>query len=191
MNPTVPLEWHRLFNGAFNDTLTPAEKEQLAELLASTPEARQLWYLYGDNECALSEIKRATPALTATTTPSGVTTSSWFRSRTLHAAAAGLVVGLLCASVGWAVAVPGILGIKSRPLPLMDPSFETGPAPEMNGVPRQFGIWSGDFSHVSTGEQGVSPVEGKRMLRLLRADNQNTPAGTEPSSAEILSLIHI
>ncbi len=191
MNPTVPMEWHRLFNGAFNDTLTPEEKEQLAALLASTPEARQLWYLYGDNECSLAELKRPAPALREITHAPSNTPSSWFRSRTLHAAAAGLVVGLLCASVGWAVAVPGILGIKSRPLPLADPGFETGPAPEMVGVPRKFGIWSGDFSAVSTGERDVSPSEGKRMLRLLRADNQNTPPGSEPGVAEVWQAIDI
>jgi len=191
MNPTVPMEWHRLFNGAFNDTLTSAEKKQLAELLAGKQDARQPWYLYGDNECSLAEMKRAMPALTAPTTQAAARTSPWFRSRTLHAAAAGLVVGLFCASVGWAVAVPGILGVKSRPLPLVDSSFETGPAPETQGVPSKFGVWSGDFSHASAGEQGVSPAEGKRMLRLLRADNQNTPPGDEPGSAEIWQAIDI
>ena len=189
MTPSAPQEWHRLFNGAFNDTLTSEEKEQLATLLSSHPEARQLWYLYGDNECSLAEIKRPAPALREIPpTPSG-TPSTWFRSRTLHAAAAGLVVGLLCASVGWAVAVPGLLGVKSRPLPLVDPGFETRQAPGTDGVPRKFGVWSGDFSALSTGERGVTPAEGKQMLRLLRADNQNTPPGSEPGSAEVWQAI--
>ncbi len=192
MNPTAHAEWHNLFNAAFNNTLTPAQTEALAELLATNPEARQLWYLYSDNECSLAEIKRASPALSTQTSPQGTTASAascWFRSRTLQAAAAGLVVGLLCASVGWAVAGPGLLTVKSRPLPLENWGFETGAAPSTEGVPHQFGVWSGDFSAVSSGALGVAPAEGKQMLHLLRSDNQNTPTGAETRAAEVWQAI--
>lgn len=192
MSPNAPVKWHDLINGALDNTLTPVQKEELAELLATTQEARQLWYLYHDNECSLGEMGYVSPSFLNQTSARGVSrpaAPSLFRSRTLQAAAAGLVVGLLCASVGWAVTGPAFLAVKSRPLPIENPGFESGAAPATEGVPRQFGVWSGDFSALSIGEQGVTPVEGKTMLRLLRSDNQNTPTGVETGAAEVWQAI--
>jgi hypothetical protein len=84
----------------------------------------------------------------------------------LPAAAVGLVVGLLCASVAFGYVVPLFLHLAT----LVNESFESGPAPVSNGMPSRPGFWSGDSSEVVGPAQGVTPYRGDRMLRLLRAD---------------------
>ena len=40
-----------------NETCTPAERQELAEVLKANAEARQLWFFYCDNECGLAEVR--------------------------------------------------------------------------------------------------------------------------------------
>jgi hypothetical protein len=77
--------WHRLFNAALNDQLSDAERGQLATVLKSSAEARQLWFLYQDNECSLAELK---PRREAKTLRTGLAWFFW-----LPIAAAALVIG--------------------------------------------------------------------------------------------------
>ena len=99
---------------------------------------------------------------TALPTPSRSRGLSW---RPLTAAAAGLVFGLLGASV-----VSGFVvqrGLEKRtPLPVFEPGFENAQIPLANGFPTGPGHWSGDASHIVATENGVPPKEGKFMLRL-------------------------
>jgi hypothetical protein len=166
-DPTHP-EWHRLFNAALNGTLTDAERPQLAALLKSSAEARQLWFLYHDNECGLSELKTsaATTATSATARsgPSSRGTSPWFQWRSLTAAAAGLVIGLFGASVVYGIAIRR--GLEKRtPLAVFEPGFEDAQLPLVGGVPRGTGQWGGDAAKVVASENGVPPKEGRFMLR--------------------------
>jgi len=46
MNPPDQRGWHRLFNAALNDKLSDTDKLELAAVLKSSAEARQLWFLY-------------------------------------------------------------------------------------------------------------------------------------------------
>jgi hypothetical protein len=57
----APTEWHRLFDAALNDTLDEAAATRLAELLRDNATARELWFLYHDNECALAELAAVEP----------------------------------------------------------------------------------------------------------------------------------
>jgi hypothetical protein len=86
--------------------------------------------------------------------------------RAWPAAAAGLVLGLLSASVGFG------LGVRSpeQVIPLLRESFEQGQAPRVKGVPEETGPWSGDFSEIVAEHSGVQPADGKKMARLLRSD---------------------
>jgi hypothetical protein len=84
MSDPAPLEWHRLFSAALDDTITEAEKTQLAILLKSSAEARQLWFLYHDNECGLAELKQRSVTGTALSRHR----ARWFQWRPLAAAAA-------------------------------------------------------------------------------------------------------
>ena len=85
MNRVDQLEWHRLFNAALNDQLSETEKLELAVVLKSSAEARQLWYLYNDNECSLVEIKIPVKR-----------ELSRFTWKPLAAAMAGVVLGMFC-----------------------------------------------------------------------------------------------
>lgn len=159
MKDHAPPEWHRLFNAALNDQLSEADRAQLAAVLKSSAEARQLWFLYQDNECSLAELKpRWLPK-------SERAIFSWFSWRPLTAAAAGLAIGLFSASVVFGfVAQRGVE--KRTPIPMFEPGFENAQMPLASGFPSGTTRWSGDAAHVVTAENGVSPKEGKFMLRL-------------------------
>jgi hypothetical protein len=199
MNDSTHPEWHRLFNAALNGTLTAAEQPQLAALLKSSAEARELWFLYHDNECGLAELKTAAATTAASVTPGGGPsprgTSPWFQWRSLTAAAAGLVIGLFGASVVYGLAIHR--GWEKRtPLAVHEPGFENAQLPLVRGVPRATGQWGGDAAKVVVGENGVPPKEGRFMLRAeLPArgawrvyqvlDLQSLPPGRSGESREI------
>jgi hypothetical protein len=172
MNDTNDREWHRLFSAALNGTLTDAERPQLATLLKSSPEARQLWFLYHDNECGLSELKNATAIRAAkhtTVNPGGAPrahqTSPWLQWRSVTAAAAGLAIGLFGASVVYGIAAHR--GPEKRtPLAVYEPGFEDLQMPLTIGFPAGAGRWSGDAGQVVAAENGVQAKQGKFMLRL-------------------------
>ncbi|TLD70855.1 hypothetical protein FEM03_11150 [Phragmitibacter flavus] len=169
-NPVpTPDEWHRLFNAALNQTLTPIDKESLSTLLKSNADARQLWFLYNDNECSLAEIRHVIPAPLLKT--SARTRTSSLSLNPLMSAVAGLVIGLFCATVVW-----GYVGNYSpKPIALLEETFETSAAPLVTGMPLQPGQWSGDFSEIVGPTSNVQPAQGKHMLRFLRADYQGKP----------------
>jgi hypothetical protein len=107
---------------------------------------------------------------------SGRRASPWFSWRSLMATAAGLVLGLLSASM-----VSGSILPRSQvhPLALANPSFEetTGRLP--SGFPRAMGIWSGDEAEVVTGgSSSTSPLQGGKALRFMRAEaDRSAPRG--------------
>jgi len=172
MNDPTHADWHRLFNAALNSTLADAERPQLAALLKSSPEARQLWFLYHDNECGLSELKIATAVTAANhvmVNPGDVLsprrTSPWLQWRALTAAAAGLAIGLFGASVVYGIAAHR--GAEKRtPLAVFEPGFEDVQMPVTAGFPAGAGRWSGDAAQVVAAENGVQAKQGKFMLRL-------------------------
>jgi hypothetical protein len=202
MNDPTHQEWHRLFNAALNGTLTAAERPQLAALLKSSAEARQLWYLYHDNECGLSELKHAAATTAARGArlasgggPSPWQTSPWLQWRSLTAAAAGLVLGMFGASVVYGIAVHR--GAEKRtPLAVFAPGFENAQMALVNGMPRGAGQWGGDPAQVVTSEHGVQPKEGRYMLQVGQSDKtawrlcqvldlQSLPPGGSGESREI------
>ncbi|MBL9209802.1 MAG: hypothetical protein JNL92_05000 [Opitutaceae bacterium] len=202
MNDPTHREWHRLFNAALNGTLRAAERPQLAELLKSSAEARQLWYLYHDNECGLSELKLSAPPIAARQgmwAPDSALapqqTSPWLQWRSLAAAAAGLVIGLFGATVVYGLAVHRGAE-KKTPLALFEPGFENAQLPLVKGIPRGAGRWGGDAAQVVAGENGVPTKEGRFMLRLQPPargawrlyqvlDLQTLPPGGSGESREI------
>lgn len=172
-NP-APHEWHQLFSAALSGTITEAGQARLSEVLKSSSSARQLWFLYNDNECGLAELKPARlPMPMVEAKPAPAARLAWFSWRPLTAAAAGIVIGLSGASLvfGYAGTYAG------RVVALLQESFESGPAPLTAGMPVQAGLWSGDFSEVVRGShRGVVPASGEKMLRFLRADYEGKPA---------------
>jgi hypothetical protein len=144
---------------------------QLAALLKSSSEARQLWYLYHDNEAGLSELPER-PELAVQAAPRQ-STNRWFQWRPMAAAAAGLVLGLFGATVLASYAISS----QAKSISLLQEDFESGTAPQVTGVPLQTGIWSGDYTEIvgEQPQQGVKPASGKKMLRFLRADYEGKP----------------
>lgn len=173
MNYSTSQEWHRLFSAALNDSITSEEKAQLAALLKANAEARQLWFIYHDNECGFAELKKTSRKAEAAVQepPAKSARGGRFTWSPLTAAAAGLVFGLFSASMVW-----GYVGtFANRTLTLLTDSFEMGTPPLVTGMPVTPGRWSGDFSEVVGSFGGVAPAQGKKMLRFRRADYEGKP----------------
>lgn len=81
----------------------------------------------------------------------------------------GLLAGLLSATVTWAVALPWFADARVTIRTILGESFETAIAATLPGLPSDCGAWSGDEAVVVTAEQGVTPRNGRRMLRFLSA----------------------
>ena len=90
------------------------------------------------------------------------TVVTWMR-RPLAAAAAGLVLGLLSASMVFAYVVPRF-GVK--PITLLHDSFEDISWNGSAGFPANAGEWSGDPAVVIGAEGEAHPVHGTRMLKM-------------------------
>lgn len=112
----------------------------------------------------------------------------WFTWRPLAAAAAGLVIGLFCATVAWAVASPRAVATAERLFALVDGGFEDGAGAA--GFPKQPGVWSGDASEVVDAE-GVKAREGRRMLRFVKAEGDaNAPDG-RAMACDVFQLVDL
>lgn len=107
--------------------------------------------------------------------------------RPLTAAAAGIVVGMLCTSA--------VLGFATRPAgratTLVRESFEAAPPPATTGVPAGPGQWSGDYSEVVGGQQGVKPASGTAMLRFLRSDHDGSTGPRPRRSGDIMRVVDV
>jgi hypothetical protein len=165
MKASDPKEWHRLFNAALNDDLSAADKAELAELLKSSAEVRQLWFLYHDNECSFAEMPRSVMSESQRPHPARRTTpASSFQWRSLGAAAAGLVFGLICSTVVFGY-VTERDAIKKTAMPVFDPGLE-GIKPLDTGLPHNVNEWGVRSAQIVTAEHGVQPLQGQRMLKL-------------------------
>ena len=191
MKHHAPAEWHRLFSAALDETITPAERLELQRVLKEHPEARQLWFLYSDNECSFAERRPGRGEMDkhpARVQRPGV----WNRLlNPFTAMAAGLVIGLLSASMVFAYVSPRREPARTRLLPLADSSFEAGGPFLARGVPASSARWSGDYCQVVGAEQGVAPMHGDKMLRFLRSDSETTGAGKATYVGEAAQLIDL
>jgi hypothetical protein len=110
----------------------------------------------------------------------------WFQWRPLTAAAAGLVLGLFCASVTWAYVAPSL----GKAMSLLQESFEAGPALSVIGVPIEPGRWSGDYTEIVGEQQRVKPESGAKMLRFLRGDYEGRSIPSSHSS-DVFRLVDV
>jgi hypothetical protein len=167
-----------LIHACLDGRATDEEMSRLEGLLAADPGARDRYLcladlhaclaideaLWQEPDCLGSDSGLAMPA------PAAQPTS--FRLP-VAAAAVGLLLGLCGAGLAFGYVVP----MLSRPFVIFADGFESGPAPESRGLVGRTGIWSGDESRVVPVDQGVTPAEGRRMLRLLRADYPGKSGG--------------
>ena len=159
---------------------------RLTEAL-DTPEGRASlradWFL----EAALPEALRTSSLLKVSHKADPERTrrwTAWFSWRPLTAAAAGIVFGMFCTSVVFAHVRPSL----GKVLTLLQEGFESRPAPEVTGLPREIGKWSGDFTEIVSEQQGVKPASGSKMLRFLRADYEGK---SRPEGSYICDVYHL
>jgi len=183
-----PAEWHGLFHAALNDSLDEASAATLADLLRTDPRARELWFLYHDNECNLHESAAVMPTLqTRATLQTADRGADWrYPRRAWVAAAAGMLIGVGFASLAWAIVGP----FSPRGTLLMQEGFESGSPPTVAGPPREAGTWGGDFAEISGARQGIAPADGTHMLRFLRGDSQSAPNDSAHSS-DVFRLVDV
>lgn len=182
MNPTS--EHDPLFARVCDGRATAEEIATLHRLLRADPAALDAWLQYAELH---GEFAGGTTLATAArgeapaAVPAGERRSDvrppWgrFFFPWLPQAAAGLVVGLLAATVVWAYVRPP----AARALPLLDEDFENPAVPLAVRTALETGIWRGDSAEIVGAEAGVKPARGSHMMRLLRADydGKAKPAG--------------
>jgi hypothetical protein len=154
---------------------TDAEASRLNARLRVDAAARDLYLQLADTHSCLAVDESlwmvssfmAPPAdLRAHTGP-----KRWFSERPLTAAAAGIVLGMLCTSVVFAYVAPALGRTKT----IFAESFEslTSTAPEL---PRETGRWGGDDAAGVEASAEVRPRSGNRMLRFLSGTYQGENA---------------
>ncbi|MEK0445433.1 MAG: hypothetical protein RLZZ399_754 [Verrucomicrobiota bacterium] len=147
MKTDIPLQWHRLFSAALNDQLSDAERVELAAVLKSSAEARQLWFLYQDNECSLANLK---PRREVKSPRTGL---SWISWRPVAAAAAGLVLGVFSASLVYGMRASAS-HVKRQDIAIAEPGFEHMQGEVAKGFPSGTGAWTADDAEVVAGPDG-------------------------------------
>jgi hypothetical protein len=111
-----------------------------------------------------------------------------FAWRPLAAAAAGLVIGLLSASM---VLGFGVVRSLERVVMLIQESFESGPAPLVTGMPQQVNLWSGDYSEIVDTGGEVAPVHGTKMIRLLRSDFEGKTSAKPSRQGDLMRIVDV
>jgi hypothetical protein len=113
----------------------------------------------------------------------------WFQWRPLTAAAAGIAVGLFCATVAWAIASPRAVATMTRVFALEDGSFEKMSGAVPSGFPKQTGVWAGDASEVVNGN--VAKKQGAHVLRFVRAEGDATVPNSPANSCDVWQLVDL
>jgi hypothetical protein len=184
-------DWHDLIQRHIAGLTTDEEAAHLQDSLQRDDAVAQLYLRYMNLDVALeghaSSSASMSEMLVSPTHGETRRWTSWLSWRPVTAAAAGLVIGLFCASVVFAYVAPPL----GKVVALLDDSFESGPAPLVTGIPVEPGRWSGDFTEVVGEQQGVSPESGKKMLRFLRADYEGKPNAEASRVADIYRLIDV
>ncbi len=167
-----------LVHGYLDGTILEAEFPRLQALLRESPEARALLRTLATVDTRLTELGAGTKGASnlpgmlevefAPQRNSGRGASQW---RPLAAAAAGLVIGLFSASMVFAY----VSATGGKAISLLLESFEVGAFPGVTGMPSSPGYWSGDYTTIVGGSQGIKPASGKKMLQILRADYEGKP----------------
>ncbi len=187
-----PEHFNTLLHAYLDGTLSPLQKLELEQALRDSVEHRaQFWKqteLHGqlrgvsENEALWRGLEQASEIQMVSSR-----SRSWF-CNPLAAAAAGFVLCLFCTS-----SVRAYMGqwvSKVRPLPMANGGFEEQTKIE-DGVPTVVGVWSGDYSRVVGAENGVTPYQGGKMLRFVRANNELSDPRATRNVGEIHQIIDL
>jgi len=206
MKPNPELPWRERLDELLLEsrtrTLSTAEREELNATLRTHEDARSHAAQMLMDDAALAEELRAAQMESLLTADSGgmlgaaqpfaevKRRSGWFQWRPLTAAAAGVVLGLFCATVAWAMASPRAVATMTRVFALEDGSFEKMSGPVPAGFPKQSGMWSGDESEI-VGTGAVKPKDGAHLLRFVSPGaDENDPNG-RAISCDVFQLVDL
>jgi hypothetical protein len=168
------------------------ELAQLESYLCEDADFREAYVRYINLDVALGAVAKTVPMPVTSITPSHARRTGWLNWRPLTAAAAGLIIGLFSASVVFAFVTQRGAMEQRWPLTLANGGFESlDLTPQPDFVPVREDVWSGDFTSLSEGEQGVSPCEGRRMLKFLRADNRDSPPEAPRGASEVWQVVKV
>jgi hypothetical protein len=164
MNP----DSHDLIQRHMAGLLTDDEAAVLQTRLKADTDLRRLYLHYMNLDVALEaqagSRDRVIDLLRAAPLTQHKPAGRWFSWRSLTAAAAGIVFGMLCTSVVFGFV--GHHGVQKTPLAVLQPSFEDAQMPLARGFPPVASLWTGDVSKVVPAENGVTPKDGHHMVRL-------------------------
>ncbi len=203
MKPNPELPWRErleeLLLESRTRTLSAAEREELNASLRTREDARSHAAQMLMDDAALAEELRAAQMESLLTADSGgmlgatqpfadvKRRSGWFQWRPLTAAAAGIAIGLFCATVAWAVASPRAVAKAARLFALVDGNFEKQSGPVPSGFPATLGVWSGDEAEIVTG----GGREGRRMLRFISPSSDASDPQGRAISCDVFQLVDL
>ena len=158
-----------------DEEVTAEEFANLERLLQDDPEFRKeyLQYMFVDSVLAggIANFSEQPPKPgRSASSPASLFPKKWNPVAT--AAAAGMIIGLFCASVAWAIIAPRDPGARLV-IPVVSESFENPHPQIIGGFPAEVGIWAGDKSSISGVVSGYLPVDGEAMLSLETALDSN------------------
>lgn len=140
---------------------------QLEDLLREDPEFRKEYLRYLNVDSGLAELPKSESQPVSSSKP--LPFPKWRPLAT--SAAAGLVFGLCCASVAWAIVVPK--AIMPVVLPVLSESFESTSTPLIDGFPSGTGEWGGDRARIVEGGPDHKPMDGGAVLSLESSPDSN------------------
>jgi hypothetical protein len=192
-----PNELDALIEDCLEDRLSETDAARLSAHLEQSAAARARYWEAASIHGLLEHTMQGASlrVVTGQALPTIPRINRWFAWSPITAAAAGLVIGLFSASVVFGFVVQRG-GEKRTPLAVFEPGFENAQMPLANGFPVRPAQWSGDAARVVAAEDGVTPKEGKFMLRLEPMskgvprmyqvlDLQSLPSGAGAESREI------
>jgi hypothetical protein len=192
-----------LIDRHLNGTLDDAGRQELEHrLLHSASDRARFWQLAETHVLVHEGVQRRLASASDAAVPGGTADSAratppawqrgqWLQWRPLTAAAAGLALGVFCASAAWAYVSPGLPKFVKHVLAVANAGFEDDVTPLPNGVPVRYGVWSGDHAALVGPEQGITPKQGRRMFRFLRSDSTEASSRGTIFNGNIYQVIDV
>ncbi len=169
-----PKELDLLIHECLEGCLSEQDAATLSDLLENSADARDRYWemasMHGLLEHSMQ--KASLGVITGRGAQQSDWTSRWPGWSPLTAATAGVVFGILGASMVWAYALPTVKRTFERTVAIVSESFEDADWRPTRSFPIQANQWCGDLSAPINAVAGVNPAEGDRMVRLTSQNQQ-------------------